>query len=79
MPEHVLLTSTEDPGADAVLHGIVGIFEIAFPGRVRVYCPQGSRAHGTAVATSALDVGLIFIGDLEGDEAERARLLCWSR
>jgi hypothetical protein len=37
MPELTLLASTGDPGADAVLHGIAGGGEIAFPGRVRAY------------------------------------------
>ena len=70
-----LLTTTGDPGADAVLRGLVGAFESAFPGRVRAYYLTGSHADGTAVATSDLDVGVLFVGELEGDEAARARRL----
>lgn len=70
-----LLASGGDDVADAALRGIVGLFELVFPGLPRSYFLQGSRADGTAVSTSDLDVRILFAGDLTGEELARARAL----
>ena len=70
MPAPYLLISTGDPLSDNVLRDVVARLEAAFSGRVRAYYLQGSRADSTDVATSDLDVRVLFAGDF-GD-CERA-------
>jgi hypothetical protein len=69
-----LLLSTGDPFVDAILRGVVGVFETAFPGRVRGYYLAGSHAEGTATATSDVDLDVVFKSDGEPvpDEARRS-------
>ncbi|HEV2125671.1 MAG TPA: hypothetical protein VGW38_23200, partial [Chloroflexota bacterium] len=75
MTDIELLARTGDAVADDVLRGIIGLFELVFPGRPRAYYLQGSGADGTAVATSDLDVRILFTGDLVGEELARGRRL----
>jgi hypothetical protein len=49
-----------DPIVDAVLGDLVASLEARFPGRIRAYYLIGSFADGTAVATSDLDLKIIF-------------------
>ncbi|HEX2184718.1 MAG TPA: nucleotidyltransferase domain-containing protein [Chloroflexota bacterium] len=67
--------STGDQQVDAILRGVVGVFEAAYPGRVRAYYLTGSFADGTAVATSDLDLQLVFEGALGAAEEGTARRL----
>ena len=57
MAEIALLATTGNEPIDRALHGIVGAYEAAFPGRVRGYYLLGSYAEGNAVAVSDI-VGL---------------------
>jgi hypothetical protein len=72
MPAIELLVSTGDPVVDDVLRGVVGLYELVFPGRVRGYYLKGSYASGTAVATSDIDVEILFKGSLDGAELDKA-------
>ena len=52
--------STGSALADRVLEEVVALFERVYPGRVAAYYVEGSYADGTAVATSDLDVTIVF-------------------
>lgn len=56
---------------DAALRATVAAFEDAFPGRVRGYYVDGSRADGTGLPTSDLDLTIVF-RDQFRDADERA-------
>ena len=79
-PERIALTaSTGNEDVDAVLKGVVGVFEDVFPGRVRGYYVVGSYANGTAVGGSDLDFHPLFKGEFGDGEAVRvyaARDIC---
>jgi len=69
-----LLASTGDARADDVLRGTAGVFVLLFPGRVRAIYVEGSHADATGLATSDLDLAIIFKGRFaDEDEAARAR------
>lgn len=71
-----LVYSTGNARTDAMLRGAVGIFEAAFPGRIRGYYLFGSHMDGSAVGISDLDIFVVFKDDfLDEQEAERARRL----
>ncbi len=71
-----LVCSTGNARTDAMLRGAVGIFEAAFPTRVRGYYLFGSHMDGSAVGISDLDIFVVFKDDFIGEqEAERARRL----
>ncbi|MEO7910884.1 MAG: nucleotidyltransferase domain-containing protein, partial [Roseiflexaceae bacterium] len=55
-----LSTSSGSQPADNALRGLVGVFELHFPGRIRAYYVEGSYADRTAIATSDIDLVLIF-------------------
>ena len=67
-----MLLSSGQERVDQVLQAIIRRFETAFPGRVSGYYVEGSYANGTGIATSDLDLSIIFRGQF-ADEAERAR------
>lgn len=52
MIEISLLDSTNNPQADEILRGVIGICEMVFSERVRAYYLVGSYQGGTAVARS---------------------------
>src|SRR3954462_4804767 len=64
-----LLTSTGDDRADAILCGVVGLWEAVFPDRIRGYYLSGSYANATATPTSDLDLTILF-KDHYRDQAE---------
>jgi hypothetical protein len=67
-----LLYKTDNPQADEVLQGIVGIFELAFPSRIRGYFLVGSYAIGQPVAISDLDLVVLFKDNFVAGEHQRA-------
>jgi hypothetical protein len=76
MDEAALLYTTGTPQIDAILRGVVGIFELVFPGRVRGYYLTGSYADGTAIDFSDIDLAVVFKDRLEdGAEAAKAEQL----
>ena len=77
--EHLALcTTTGDRRADTLLQGTIGVLETCFPDRVRGYYLVGSYANGSAVATSDLDLVVVFKHAFEGDEPARCRHLAYS-
>lgn len=60
---------------DAVLRDVVAAYERAFPGRVRGYYALGSFADATAIATSDLDITIVFKDSASADERASAQLL----
>jgi hypothetical protein len=79
MPDHnpiLLSTSSGSQSADNALRGLIGIFEMLFPGRIRAYYAEGSYADRTAIAASDIDLALIFKNSfVDEDEAGAARRL----
>ena len=75
MAEINLLYSTGNRRIDDILRGVIGLFEATFPGRTRAYYLVGSYADGTALAESDIDFGVLFKGQMEEEEAQKARQL----
>ena len=72
----LLSISSGSQSADRVLQGLISIFELRFPGRIRAYYAEGSYADRTAIATSDIDLVLIFKHRfVDEDEAGAARQL----
>lgn len=71
-----LIESTGDHRCDLITQGLIGIFDIAFPGRVLGVYLRGSHASGASIAGSDLDLYVLF-RDRFADRAEfdRARAL----
>ncbi|MEV0289544.1 MULTISPECIES: nucleotidyltransferase domain-containing protein [unclassified Kribbella] len=70
-----LVESTGDPQCDQIVQGVVGIFEVVFPGRVRGVYLRGSRVSGTSVVGSDLDLFVVFKDRFVDGEYERAKAL----
>lgn len=66
-----LNTSMGNPRIDETVRSLIGIFEAVFPSRIRGYYIEGSYADATAVATSDIDLIVVFKGDFIA-ETERA-------
>jgi hypothetical protein len=49
----IMLVSTGTPQIDSLLAGFIGLFELAFPARIRAYYLVGSYANGSHVPASA--------------------------
>jgi hypothetical protein len=73
--EILLTESTGNATVDQVLRDTVDVFEAAFPGRVRGYYVEGSYAGATGVATSDVDLSIVFVDAFQDGEAARARQL----
>jgi predicted nucleotidyltransferase len=72
----LLSTSSGSQSADNALRGLIGIFEMRFPGRIRAYYVEGSYADRTAISTSDIDLVLIFKHRfVDDDEIGAARRL----
>ncbi|TCO47844.1 nucleotidyltransferase-like protein [Kribbella antiqua] len=67
-----LIESTGDGRCDKIVQGLIGIFDSAFPGRVRGFYLRGSHASGTPIAGSDLDLFIVF-KDRFTDQAEYER------
>jgi hypothetical protein len=70
-----LVNTTGKGKVDEIIRGIVGIFEMVFPGRIRGYYLTGSYSDGSAVTTSDIDMFIIFKDSFTNDEEELARQL----
>lgn len=69
-----LLDTTGDPGCDRIVQRVVGVYEVAFPGRLRGCYLRGSRASGSSMPGSDLDLFLLFKDHFaDAEEWERAR------
>ncbi len=62
-----LINSTGNEKADTVLQGVIGIFEAVFPGDIRGYYVEGSYADGNGIATSDIDLEIVFKSAIEDD------------
>jgi Nucleotidyltransferase domain len=72
-----LLLATGDERVDTLLGGIVAAFDAAFPARIAGYYVLGSYADGTRLATSDLDLTIVFRGAFDGNaERDAALRLC---
>jgi hypothetical protein len=52
--------SVDSTTADTLIGGLMGIYETAFPGRIRSCYVEGSYADGTELTTSDIDLTLVF-------------------
>src|SRR5262245_43357382 len=75
MDNLALCATTGDHRTDALLQGTIGVLETCFPHRIRGYYLVGSYANGSAVASSDLDVVVVFKHAFAGDEQARCRHL----
>jgi hypothetical protein len=73
-----LIASTDDRHINAVLQGVVSIFEMTFPGRIAGYYVTGSWSNGAAVSATSnpanasdIDLHVVFKGTLDSSERER--------
>jgi hypothetical protein len=66
-----LVTSSGSQPADQALCALIDTFETRFPGRIKAYYVEGSHADRSAIATSDIDLVLIF-KDRFVDRAERS-------
>ncbi len=55
-----LVETTAHPFVDEYLCGLIGLFETVFPDRIRAYYLIGSFATGGAIASSDVDLRVIF-------------------
>ena len=70
MTNITLIASTGVENVDAIACEIIGKVEQSFPGRIRGYYLEGSYADGTAVATSDIDLRVVFKRSLTSDERQ---------
>lgn len=71
MADITLRSSTNVPHIDQILREIIGLIECRFRDRIRGYYLVGSYAVGEAVATSDLDMVVVFKGSLEPKEQQQ--------
>ena len=62
MPDISLLASTGNQPVDKILQGIIGTYELVFPGRIRGYYLLGSYTDATSVSISDIDMAILFKG-----------------
>jgi hypothetical protein len=71
-----LIESTGDHRCDKIVQGLIGIFGLTFPDRVRGYYLRGSRTGGSSIAGSDLDLSVVFRDQfVDREEYDRAREL----
>lgn len=71
MSDIALLETTGDQQIDALLRGIIGVLEAAFPDRIRGYYLFGSYADGSGMPTSDIDLFIVPKGRFTVDEEGR--------
>ena len=67
--------STGTAAADVAARAVIAAYTRAYPGRVRGYFALGSFADASAVATSDLDITVVFKGAISAEERVSAGLL----
>lgn len=72
MGQPSLLASTGNAKIDTIVLGIIGVYEHAFPNRVRAYYLTGSQIEGSAVEHSDIDLSIIFKDSFIDDREEEA-------
>lgn len=70
-----LHVGTSRARVDAIVRDVIAAYEAAFPGRIRGYYLVGSYADGTAVASSDIDMHILFKDLFLPGEPERALAL----
>ena len=73
IPSIDLHASTGKPQIDAILRGLIGIYQTVFPARLRCVYVIGSYRDGSAVPGSDLDVGIVFTESLNEEELAQFR------
>ena len=73
-----LQASTGVSQIDAVLRGLLGIYQTVFPGRLRCLYVLGSHSNGSAVAGSDLDFGVVFAEPLAEEQLQQFRQISQS-
>lgn len=68
----VLTDSTGDMQIDALLQGIIGLYETAFPTMIQACYVIGSYADGTAIPASDLDMCVVFARPLTTPQLDQA-------
>ena len=68
-----LLASTGNPQVDAILRGLLGIYQTVFPERLRCLYIVGSYSDGSAVLGSDLDLGVVFTEPLASEHLAQFR------
>ena len=63
-----LLYTTGHKRIDGIIRGLIGIFEAAFPDRIRACYLAGSYADGSAVPLSDIDIRSVFKDDFQDEE-----------
>ncbi|NKB70476.1 MAG: hypothetical protein GKR89_25685 [Candidatus Latescibacteria bacterium] len=71
MDDIKLLETTSNPLIDRVLEGMVQVFEMVFPDRIRGYYLLGSFVDGSAMPTSDIDGFILFKGNFTDSEEEQ--------
>jgi hypothetical protein len=66
-----LTFSTGHQQVDEVICGMIGVFEMLFPNRIRCYYLVGSYVDDSATPVSDIDIRIIFKGAFEPGEEER--------
>lgn len=70
------ITPSGNGQVDDIVRGLVGLYEVVFPGRIRGYYLTGSYAEGGVTALSDLDLFVVFKGDfIDAEEGLRGRRL----
>jgi hypothetical protein len=68
-----LSASTGHSQIDAILRGMIGVYQSMFPDRLRCLYVIGSYSNGSAVLGSDLDIGVVFTEPLSEEEREQFR------
>lgn len=68
MTDIQLTESSDNPAVDRIIRGIVGIFELVFPKKIKAYILTGSYLTKGAVRTSDIDMYIIFERPLSAEE-----------
>lgn len=70
-----LINSTNNQVMDDYIEAIIGIYEAAFPNRIRGYYLVGSYGDDTAINGSDIDMEIIFKDEMTEDENQRCDVI----